>query len=108
MRSFLLVSAGVLVYSVALMGATGTAPWDVTVTDREAAELFGGACIPFRTQTCYPGSGATGCRVLGGYVRGTASVTFGGQDITFAAPCGVWGCGTAYTYEACVATAPKE
>jgi hypothetical protein len=110
MRSFLLVSAGVLLYSVALMGATGTAPWDAAVTDREAAELFGGACSPWMNRDC-PGTGAKGCRAYGGYYPGTASATFSGRPPTeyvSIGPCGVWACGTVYDYEACVATAPKE
>ena len=105
MRSFLLVSAGVLLYSVALMGATGTAPWDAAVTDREAAELFGGACVPWKYRACYPGSGAAGCRAISGYIPGTASATFAGNfPEGIVGPCGVYACGTRFSYVACVSS----
>jgi hypothetical protein len=59
MRSFLLVTAGVVLYTAALMAATGTAPWQA-LSDDEAALLVGGdyyTCSDYDTFRCDLNSG---------------------------------------------------
>jgi hypothetical protein len=76
MRSFLAVSAAVLVYTLGLMMFTGTSVWNADATDREAAALFGGQSCDFgRLVTCQAAPGFT-CPALIGVGKWGTNPTF--------------------------------